>query len=385
MVDKKPFWDYASRYQSDIYSICHGLFLQKALAEGKPFWQFSLEGSLAEGQLPEYFIEKLIRKTSTTLLHYRDYRFEAGCGVSEYIWYLNNAEVFCVVKYTPNGTLAINSWTTSTPIHEEISALSMSSLRKPEKKGKVYMLTTDSVGGFKLGLLGVGGETFLEDNYAPSVVNGYRHVVKDLNSKDPCGRVVILDGVPGCGKTHAIRAMLNEVPRATFVLVPVTLLSQLDGPGIIPVFMRYKESGYPMVLILEDADEAIVNRKDGNLSQISALLNLSDGILGSQLDLRLIATTNRDMSELDAATVRPGRLCQRIEVCRLDARQAQKVYRRLGGSDESAFSGEGFFTLAEVYAAARNEKTMVGDEKQSKPVAKGRIGFTQPSIKGKYE
>ncbi len=78
----------------------------------------------------------------------------------------------------------------------------------------------------------------------------------------------------------------------------------------------------------EDADEALAKRKPGTLSEVSALLNYADGIFGSILNLRIIATTNLEWEELDEAARRESRLCRRLQVGKLDQEQAQAIYKR---------------------------------------------------------
>lgn len=96
------------------------------------------------------------------------------------------------------------------------------------------------------------------------------------------------------------------------------------------------------------------------MSLIQSLLNLGDGILGSLLDIRIVATTNADELRLDKAVTRPGRLSKMIDVNVLDPLTAQRIFRRLlpdadfpveinGSTNPKDFN----VTLAEVYALAR--------------------------------
>src|SRR6202012_5820336 len=103
----------------------------------------------------------------------------------------------------------------------------------------------------------------------------------------------------------------------------------------------------------EDADEAIGKRDRANLSEISALLNFSDGIFGAMMDLRIVCTTNADIEDLDEAVMRPGRLCRRIEVGKLDHVQAETVYKRLGGLQQGLYTRGNVYTLGQVYQDAR--------------------------------
>src|SRR5690606_15176095 len=89
-----------------------------------------------------------------------------------------------------------------------------------------------------------------------------------------------------------------------------------------------------------------------NMHNISALLNLTDGLWGAALDLRIVATTNAKSLEFDPAITRPGRMTVLETIGKLDNEHANAVYTRLTGK---AIKGSGSYTLAEVYAAANGQ------------------------------
>jgi len=218
------------------------------------------------------------------------------------------------------------------------------------QKGVVFTLAR-GMGGYSLNRLGVAGTPLERENYNPEVLSGYDHVVADLNTESPCGRLVILSGEPGSGKTYLVRALLSQVPKAAYVLVPSHLVGDLSGPEILPALTAAKsEFNGPIVLIIEDADRVLVNRKEGDMDAISAMLNLGDGILGAVLDVRILATTNAETLEMDPATQRPGRLCQHIRVGALSPLEANKAFQRLTGKQVNFRQPT---TLAEVYKLAR--------------------------------
>jgi ATP-dependent 26S proteasome regulatory subunit len=102
-----------------------------------------------------------------------------------------------------------------------------------------------------------------------------------------------------------------------------------------------------------------VTRASENINSIQSLLNLGDGILGSLLDLRIVATTNADELKMEAAILRPGRLSRMLEVGFLDPKTAQGVFHRLIPGAKLPeklldIKGREFkVTLAEVYSLAR--------------------------------
>lgn len=237
-------------------------------------------------------------------------------------------------------------------------------------QGKAYVIVS-GVEGPALTSIGVASVNFEEGNYTKDVTDGFRHVITDLKTVSPSGRVAILDGEPGTGKTFLIRSLLKEVPDAIFIMVAAGAIEMLTSPNLVPLLIKTKrESTVPIVFIIEDADACLVPRAADNVNAISTLLNFSDGILGSLLDIRVIATTNAKITEIDKAILRPGRLSRRIDVSRLTPAHAIEVFKRLTGKDPEAgqLDVKRGNTLAEIYSMAR-------DNGYVPPATTNKIGF----------
>lgn len=222
-------------------------------------------------------------------------------------------------------------------------------------QGHVFAIVARG-GELSLNNIGNAGIALERCNYNPKVLEDYDYIVKDLNSSSPSGRISIMEGEPGTGKTHLVRAMLMEVPDAMFVLVSPDMVSQMGGPQLLPLLLsqrRHQEG--PIILVLEDADKCLVTRQGDNINSIQSLLNLGDGILGSLLDLRILATTNAKKLEMEKALMRPGRLSCRLEVDSLEFDTAKAVFSNLCPEVElpKVLSGSKKLTLAEVYLMAR--------------------------------
>ena len=89
-----------------------------------------------------------------------------------------------------------------------------------------------------------------------------------------------------------------------------------------------------------------MTRGADNQEQVSALLNLSDGMLGDFLSLQIICTINCSASEIDQALVRPGRLLSHRVFERLDSSQAARLAASMGKVLPHARD----YSLAEVFA-----------------------------------
>ena len=217
--------------------------------------------------------------------------------------------------------------------------------------GLIFTLAK-GMGGYSLQRLGAAGTELERGNYNPNVLSAFDHIVQDLSSPSPCGRLVILAGQPGTGKTWLTRSLLSQARQAAFIVIPSHMVADMSGPEILPALTSAKrEFPGPIVLIIEDADKVLVNRNQGDMSAISTMLNLGDGILGAVLDIRILATTNAEKLEMDPATRRPGRLCRYIQVDPLAPQVASSVYNRL---TKTARTYKDPTSLAQVYLHARD-------------------------------
>lgn len=223
--------------------------------------------------------------------------------------------------------------------------------RKTSKKraGLVYMLTSQPGQGLSVRRIGAINAPFVRENYSADVLNRYDLAIADLNSDSPSGRIVIMDGPPGTGKTWLVRAMTHAADCA-FVFVPPALAKEMGDPSIVPVLMSAREEHDRIALVFEDADQLLSPRKGLTMESLATILNLGDGILGELLNVRVICTTNSRVKEIDDALLRPGRLSARIAVNALTPSEWHPIYTRLTGKKAT---GKGRKTLADVYAMAR--------------------------------
>lgn len=199
------------------------------------------------------------------------------------------------------------------------------------KKGYVFAITKGS-SGLMLTRVGFAGSPLERGNYSDSVNKDYDYVVRDLKSKDPSGRMIILDGKPGAGKTRIVKALFLDASGSMFVVVPPNMIASMGGPELLPLLLQTRESygkKGPTVLVLEDADQCLAPRQADNISSISTILNLGDGIFGSLFDTRIIATTNANAKSMDEAIVRDGRLSKRISVPLKSYNESNVIFKRL--------------------------------------------------------
>lgn len=152
--------------------------------------------------------------------------------------------------------------------------------------------------------------------------------------------ILVLMGPPGTGKTNFIKNMIKFTGRNAMVTYDTNLLF---SDGFFAAFMSDRNCN---VLILEDADNIMGARKDGN-SMMHRFLNASDGMI-SMRDKKIIFTTNLPkVSDIDPALIRPGRCHDILSFRHLDQTECRSVLKELG-RDDSIELKKSNYSLAEI-------------------------------------
>lgn len=137
------------------------------------------------------------------------------------------------------------------------------------------------------------------------------------------------------------------------------MLLLLLQPGFISFLLTKKDS----ILVIEDAEKVIMSRNDsGQNSVVSTILQITDGLFSDFLNIKVVCTFNTDVSRIDKALFRKGRMIAFYEFGELSEDKARAVLAEGAAMPRTR-------TLAEIFNAGTDNFAESADNK--------RIGFNR--------
>ena len=149
-------------------------------------------------------------------------------------------------------------------------------------------------------------------------------ICKRLNNNNDKG-IVLLHGLPGTGKTTYLRYLIGKIKKKVLFISP-----GIAGEIMNPDFIQLLVNNPNTVLIIEDAENVIRDRKMNTNASVSNLLNISDGLLADFLNVQLICTFNSSLTMVDSALMRKGRLIAKYEFGKLGIEKSKRLSAHLG-------------------------------------------------------
>lgn len=207
----------------------------------------------------------------------------------------NNFYKVTVIHYNPENDLT-----------KIVAYLDLIIIRRLSSKNKIDIII-QSMKGFEfieheIKSPNIDLDTMYNEDFKPV----YNHIVDKLNTANR--GVVLFYGEPGTGKTSLIKH-LTTVVKDKFVFVPISMIAHVSSPQFIGDLVKNKGG----ILVLEDCENFIQNRKLTEDSVVSPLLQITDGILSDMLEIKIICTFNTDLTKVDEALRREGRLIAEYE------------------------------------------------------------------------
>lgn len=135
-----------------------------------------------------------------------------------------------------------------------------------------------------------------------------------VDNSNTGSNLFMLYGEPGTGKTFYLKNLMSRLAsRTSFIFIPPNMVDVITDPSFFSWLTgkvrEFREDGNNVVLIIEEAEQLLLSRDNGNTtSGVSALLNLGDGIISDIMNVKIITTFNCSIDKIDKALLRPGRL-----------------------------------------------------------------------------
>lgn len=229
--------------------------------------------------------------------------------------------------------------------------------RKGSKNPQISLLVSNFTGMQTVPFNITSPKMNLADNYNDDFTDIHKTILKRL-SKDNDKGLVLLHGKPGTGKTSYIRYLITKLKKEV-IFLPPNMASAITNPDLISVLTEHPNS----IFVIEDAENIVIDRDSEGNSPVSALLNISDGLLSDCLNIQIICSFNTPLSKVDNALLRRGRLIAKYEFNELQTEKAQALSDKLGYSTQ--------FTEPMALTGIYNQ-----EEKDFQPVKRKRqIGF----------
>lgn len=161
----------------------------------------------------------------------------------------------------------------------------------------------------------------LYDEAYPCLQDGVAAFIERYLAADES--VLVLQGLPGAGKTRLIRAILGEISRQKGDKARALYTGDMKALESDEIFVKFI-TGWDDAFVIEDADHLLKPRAHGN-EHLHRFLSIADGVVRSQGRKIIFSTNLPNVSDLDDALIRPGRCFARVSFQKLVLEEAQRL------------------------------------------------------------
>jgi hypothetical protein len=230
--------------------------------------------------------------------------------------------------------------TTDKETLQKIETLIKGLIKDSHESKRIGLIVQESSGNLDIRYFDVANfEHNIDDLYNDDFA-AFNELILAKLGKDTTNGLVLLHGIPGTGKSSYLRYLTGKIEK-NFIYMPSNMTYTLGQPHLISLLSRNKNS----VLIIEDSEEALAQRKGGSNNAIATLLNLTDGLMADCLKIQVIATFNAELRKIDPALLRKGRIIGRYDFKPLSVDKTNALLRKQGSDFVSAAP----MTLADIF------------------------------------
>lgn len=179
--------------------------------------------------------------------------------------------------------------------------------------------------------------------------------IKELLDAEDSNELLLFYGDPGTGKSSLIKHFISIMPNKDFIFIDGAMLANMQQEKIMAYFLENQNA----IFILEDCERVLIDREHNFNPVMPLILNVTDGIIGDVLGIKLICTFNTSLNNIDKALLRKGRLSLKYEFKPLSKEKVRVLLK-----DDTINTD---MTLADLYNLKQENDF---SKKQSK-----RIGF----------
>lgn len=260
----------------------------------------------------------------------KDYYFERRCGkgrqtVYENVLFVLYEDLVVCFDHVYSRVHILFNTTSWEKVEKIVSWVRKYREKVPKKRADIYVLVNSRFMGIDTELVKLRKQELnVKENYNDDFLEIHKIIFERLSKKNDKG-LVLLHGAPGTGKSSYIRYLTCEIDK-NFIFLPPTMAGSLTNPDLIKMLMGHRNS----VLVIEDAENILIDRTGSGYSPVSALLNITDGLLSDCLNVQVICSFNTDLSKIDKALVRKGRLIAKYDFRKLGPAKANVLSEKLG-------------------------------------------------------
>ncbi len=278
-----------------------------------------IDGEKAFNAIKEKFSQRIVNTHQYRWFNHKKKKFQFDTTII----ILDN---HCLLEFDENYCQVLHN-NQQSEFLEEVDHIVSQFKEKQKRQPREMNLIIRTSGGFELKSMEIKKTKLDLDLYYENDFSETDELIrKRLGQKKDKG-IVLLHGLPGTGKTTYLRHLIGRIKKKILFISPA-VASGLLNPDFVELLIENPDS----VLIIEDAENIIMDRKLDAGSAVSDLLNLSDGLMADCLNIQLICTFNSPLTMIDNALLRKGRLIAQYEFGKLSVAKSQKLSNHLGFS-----------------------------------------------------